>query len=674
MPYANLPEGDWDKMDKCVDEVMAKGHDKKSAIAICYTSITGKSIDPHDLKIGARNSSRDAVRLQGIHDYAVENGAICSPAKSVNENVFKTISQTNEELRIGNYIVLFGGRDLTKRSNANGTKGEYFSKNTDLESEYTKSGMLHVDFEHGLEETDDDTVLGYVDWKTAQVDEKGVFVQRVLNRRIKYVQWLEELIKEGLVGNSTEAIRGKSKKTEDGEILKWPLKRDSLTVVPAEPRMLIGNALSAAKSLAEEFPYFKSLLSTMPEASKEVDAASVETIIVINPLEKEGTKMTELTQDEIKALIVDASKAAVEEYRKTEPAPKGPAIVIVTDEAEQPFKSAGEFFMAVKTAALYPNQEDRRLRPLKATGLNEAIPSQGGYLLAPTVAGGIVERMYKTGEILSRVASDGIGPNSNSMVYNAIDETSRADGSRFGGVQGYWIGEAAAKTASKPKFRQVTLKLKKVVALCYATDELLEDATALESWLNRTVPEELKFKVEDAFMNGDGVAKPLGILTSPCLVTVTRNTGGSILLADILGMWARRWAGVNDYVWLCGQDSWTQLPALTVATNFPAFMPPGGISGAPYGTIFGRPVIENEYSPALNAKGDIMLASLSQYQTITKGGIASASSIHVLFTYDETAFRFIYRTDGEPMWASALTPFNGGSTQSPFVVLGAASA
>jgi hypothetical protein len=40
---------------------------------------------------------------------------------------------------------------------------------------------------------------------------------------------------------------------------------------------------------------------------------------------------------------------------------------------------------------------------------------------------------------------------------------------------------------------------------------------------------------------------------------------------------------------------------------------------------------------------------------------------------DETVFRFVYRTDGEPLWNSALTPYDGGSTKSPFVVLSAAS-
>jgi hypothetical protein len=43
MPYSNLPKSQWGAMDACVDKVMAQGHDKPSAIAICYTSISKES-------------------------------------------------------------------------------------------------------------------------------------------------------------------------------------------------------------------------------------------------------------------------------------------------------------------------------------------------------------------------------------------------------------------------------------------------------------------------------------------------------------------------------------------------------------------------------------------------------------------------------------------------------
>ena len=55
--------------------------------------------------------------------------------------------------------------------------------------------------------------------------------------------------------------------------------------------------------------------------------------------------------------------------------------------------------------------------------------------------------------------ADPLGPNTNSMLYNAVDESSRADGSRWGGIQGYWMAEGGTITASSSDFRQVELSL-----------------------------------------------------------------------------------------------------------------------------------------------------------------------------------------------------------------------
>ena len=158
-------------------------------------------------------------------------------------NNLKAISKSETELRVSNYIVLFGGSDLS---------GESFSKSTNLESSYTASKFLHVDFEHGLDPDktgmDENEILGYVDWKTMKVDDKGVFVERVLNRQAKYMEYIEPLIEAGIVGNSSEAVAGKT--VRDGSnIIDWPLKRDTLTVQPCEPRMMGANVMQACKSL-----------------------------------------------------------------------------------------------------------------------------------------------------------------------------------------------------------------------------------------------------------------------------------------------------------------------------------------------------------------------------------------------------------------------------------------
>ena len=204
------------------------------------------------------------------------------------------------------------------------------------------------------------------------------------------------------------------------------------------------------------------------------------------------------------------------------------------------------------------------------------------------------------------------------------------------------------------------------------TDELLEDAGTMESWLTSNVPVELRYKVEDSFINGDGVGKPLGILNSGALKTVTRQNANQINATDIGNMWAARWAGYDDYVWIGNQSIFPQMLNLSIGQQ-PVFLTPGGLSNLAYASLLGRPYFDVEYLPTLGTAGDLMLVSPSAYQVIEKaGGIQTASSIHVQFVTDETAFRFVYRVDAAPTWTTALTG-KDGATYSPFVNLLATS-
>jgi HK97 family phage major capsid protein len=76
-----------------------------------------------------------------------------------------------------------------------------------------------------------------------------------------------------------------------------------------------------------------------------------------------------------------------------------------------------------------------------------------------------------------------------------------------------------------------------------------------------------------------------------------------------------------------------------------------------------------EQAPTLGTVGDIVLADLNQYLLVDKGGVQTATSIHVAFLTDEQVLRFTYRVAGQPLWHSALTPFQGSGTLSPFVSL-----
>lgn len=310
-----------------------------------------------------------------------------------------------------------------------------------------------------------------------------------------------------------------------------------------------------------------------------------------------------------------------------------------------------------------------------ATGSSESIPSDGGFLVGEDFTSGIVKRAYDNNQVISRCTRRTISGNSNSVKINGNDETSRANGSRHGGLRSYWVSEAGDLTGSKPKFRKMELELKKHAILYYATDEVLSDALLLEQEVNDAVSDELAFVTQDAIINGSGAGQPQGVLNSPALVSQAAETGqasATIVYENVLKMHTRKWGPISNYVWLVNQEIFPQLALMNVAVGTggaPVYLPSGGASGAPYQTLLTRPIIEIEQASALGTVGDIILADLSQYMVIEKGGVQSAMSIHVEFTNDEVVFRWITRVDGQSMWSSALTPYKGSATRSPFVAL-----
>jgi len=345
----------------------------------------------------------------------------------------------------------------------------------------------------------------------------------------------------------------------------------------------------------------------------------------------------------------------------------------------QQWTSFGEFLQAVVRAGASGGRVDPRLIAApeeRAMGLSEGVPAEGGFLVQTDVITELLKRTYEASILASRVRRIPIGPNSNGLILKTVDEKSRATGSRWGGVHAYWAAEAGPKTKSTPTFGELELKLKKLIGLCYTTDELLQDAEALEAIITQAFTEEFSWMADEAIFTGTGVGQPLGILNAPASVTVAKETGqaaNTILYQNIVKMYSRMWGRSRpNAVWLINQDIEPQLFTMSMAVGaggIPVYMPAGGLSASPYGTLIGRPVIPNEHSETLGTVGDIMFADLSQYIMIDKGGISTASSIHVKFLYDETAFRFVYRVDGQPLWSIALTPAKGSNTLSPFVAL-----
>ena len=340
------------------------------------------------------------------------------------------------------------------------------------------------------------------------------------------------------------------------------------------------------------------------------------------------------------------------------------------------FKNMAEFGMSVYQAG-NPNVKkvDERLYTKAPTGMNQAAGADGGFAVPPEFAEQIWDGLNEMPDDLASKC-DTITVTGESLTIPANAETSRANGSRYGGVQGYWIAEADQISNSKPTLRNIKLEPSQLAVLVYATDKLLKNAPALEQYLTRAATEEISFMTNDAIINGNGAGQPLGVLNSGCLVTVAKETGQAattLVKENIDKVYSRCHAKSRARaVWTYNQDVEPQLEALSMDVGtggVPVYLPPGGIADTPNSRLKGREAMATEYNATLGTKGDIILGDFMAYALGVAGTVEAAVSMHLRFDYAETAFRFMYAVDGQPYLASAITPKNGTNTLSPFVTL-----
>ncbi len=385
---------------------------------------------------------------------------------------------------------------------------------------------------------------------------------------------------------------------------------------------------------------------------------------------------TEITKDIARAERYAADEAGLPNVtlgqNRAELQPWGPqasehAAPHIRQEAQH--TALGNFALAVRAAAR--GDVDVRLQAA-ATGMGTQVDSSMGFAVPHEIAPGIEREMYETGEVLSRCDVRTIG--GNSISYNVLDETSRADGTRGSGVLGYWVDEGVAPTLSNMKLSRIDMKLRKVGALGAMTDELMSDATALGGELQGAFAEELIFQTENKVWRGNGANSMQGFLNAACLVSVAKETNqaaATINTTNLSKMWARMPArSKKNAAWFINVDCEPQLDELAqaigtggTAPRFVTYSDEGVLR------IKGRPVIQVEYAESVGTVGDIVLADMKKYRVIRKGGVEQAQSMHVYFAQGEQAFRAFYRVDGQAVPRAAVTPFKGSATQSPFVVL-----
>jgi HK97 family phage major capsid protein len=315
---------------------------------------------------------------------------------------------------------------------------------------------------------------------------------------------------------------------------------------------------------------------------------------------------------------------------------------------------------------------DQRLAGAPSTYGNESTGADGGYAVPPEFSREIFRLSLGEDSLIPMTDNTNVG--GNSMVFPKDETTPWGTD----GIRAYWQAEASTATATKPKLGTTVLRLHKLMGLVPLTDELIADTNALDSYLPSKVGDSIRWKSNESILFGTGAGQPQGLLSSGAAISVAKETGqaaATVNIQNLSNMLARLMPGsLSSAVWMIHPSVIPQLFQLTLG-NYPIFLPIGAGAGGAQSQglafqLMGRPVMVTQHASALGTVGDISLLDLSYYRTITKAsGVETATSMHLYFDADATAFRAIFRLDGQSKIAAPVSPAKGSATLSPFVQL-----
>ena len=343
------------------------------------------------------------------------------------------------------------------------------------------------------------------------------------------------------------------------------------------------------------------------------------------------------------------------------------------------FRSLGEFAGAVVRSTM--GHHDDRLAggangELGATAATGSFNANGGgagegFLVPPEYSQQVYDIAFEATDLLGMSQPE---PTSSNAVFKPKDETTPWGAV---GVQAAWRSEGSQMIASKAVVSGELLALHELYAFCAASQEVLSDAPMLGDRLTRQAGNAISWKASDSIMWGDGAGKPLGFMKAPALIAIAKDANQAaktLSVSNLANMLAAVLRVGGQPMWMINPDVIPQLVALTIpGTTIPAYLPNNQpLKDNPYeGALLGYPVLFTEHCQTLGTVGDVVCANLKGgYYSVTKGGgVDMATSIHLYFDQNLTAFRWTFRLTGQPFLSKPVQPANGGRTKSHFVAL-----
>lgn len=633
------------------------------------------------VKIGARNASADAQRIQQIHNLSHELGAACEVEEAVADpqsvtNAVKLISLTDTTATVAGYGVVFGGQDLAR---------DTFTAETDFKLDLVPVKLICYDHTLGDEIKEE---IGVAPNAAIKIDGYGMWIEAQLDRSKAYVSYILELIEQGVLGWSSGSISHLVRR-ENGVIKSWPIVEFSLTPTPAEPRTLGVMRVKSTDDVAlddtseiEEISAAEAVITNedAPVSDepgiKEVEVEETDTAIITDVVDlganitnievEENNNMSDENYNELKTQL-DSITAILSRF-DNEPVLRNAGFVSPDGgKADKNVKSFADFLTAVR------RKDHTRLTEVYETkaALAEDSGTTGGYLVPTEYSAQIRQVQAETSVVRPRAFLYPMqSRNVQIPVLNQATAPTAGNTSYYGGIVMNWTEEAGAVTETEPTFKMLELVAHKLSGYTLGSHEVNADsAVGLEAMLRRLFADAITWHEDYAFLRGNGVGKPLGIQNAACAISVTRAGSGNDFDPADLGTMLRRLLpqSLGRAVWVMHPYLQSSLIGLVSSTANVSWL--GNYKdGAPM-SLMGIPVVFSEKMNTAGSAFDVLLADFSYYIVGDRQGIEVASSEHYRFINDQQTWRVTERVDGQPWMSAPVTLSDASSTLSPFVYL-----
>ncbi len=308
---------------------------------------------------------------------------------------------------------------------------------------------------------------------------------------------------------------------------------------------------------------------------------------------------------------------------------------------KEPQKKTGRASDEYKDAMLHAIRNNfRNIRNV----LSEGIDTDGGYLVPEEYDSRLIEGLEEEN------------------IFRRLGTTITTSGERKINIAGSkpaaaWIDEGEALTFGDAKFDQINLDAHKLHVAVKVTEELLYDnAFGLENYLIRAFSRALANAEEDAFLNGDGTGKPLGIFAEQGggEIGVTAASATEITADEIINLvYALKRPYRKKAKFIMNDATIAALRKLK-DENGQYLWQPSLQAGEP-DRLFGYEVMTSAYVPVIEAGKPVIAFGDFSYYNIGDRGVRSFAELKELFAGNGmVGFVAKERVDGKLVLAEAV--------------------